>query len=131
MAIHFAVDLASESCDGAQVYGDRAVDRPKIAAVLQYCGITSSEVNRKMKLVREHVVAARAILRLTQAELAEAAGVAERTIARFELGEPPALKEDSLWRIQTALEDRGIEFFNSDRPGVRFNPDKVIVHKGQ
>lgn len=67
---------------------------------------------------------------MSQPGLAKAAGISERTIARFERGEPPPLKEDSLWRIQTALADRGIEFYNGNNPGVRYFPEKALIPKG-
>jgi transcriptional regulator with XRE-family HTH domain len=82
-----------------------------------------------MKLLKEHVVAARGLLSMSQADLATAAGISRATIARFELDEDPPLKEDSLWRIQTALADRGIEFLNGGEPGVRLRPSKAIIPK--
>ena len=60
---------------------------------------------------------------LSQGQLAQLAGVSERTLIRFESHESP-LRADSLGRIQTALESCGIEFMNSDRPGVRYHPDR-------
>jgi hypothetical protein len=33
-------------------------------------------------------------------------------------------------RIQAALEQRGIEFFNGDSPGVRFHPERTRIPKG-
>ena len=45
------------------------------------------------------------------------AGVGERTIAGFESGEKPDLRESTLWEIQAALEARGIEFTNGDGSG--------------
>ena len=76
-----------------------------------------------MKLLREHVAAARALLRLTQAELAALAGVGEATVARFENGET-TLRTESLWRLHTALSELGIEFFNTGKPGVRYHPER-------
>lgn len=76
-----------------------------------------------MKLLRDHLAAARALLRLTQADLATIAGVGEATVARFENGET-ALRAESLWRLQTAFEEMGIEFMNSGSPGVRYHPER-------
>lgn len=61
---------------------------------------------------------------MSQVELAEAAGVSADTVNRFERGKTPPLKEDSLLRIQAALEHCGIEFLNGGRPGVRYHPDR-------
>lgn len=77
-----------------------------------------------MKLLAKHVISARGLLGMSQADLAEAAGVSADTVNRFEREKTPPLKEDSLWRIQTALEQCGIEFMNSGRPGVRYHPDR-------
>jgi len=77
-----------------------------------------------MKLLRKHVVAARALLSISQGELAKLAGISETTVARFESGAKPELKEATLWEIQTALEHCGIELQNGGRPGVRYHPDR-------
>jgi DNA-binding XRE family transcriptional regulator len=77
-----------------------------------------------MKLLAKHVISARGLLGMSQVDLAEAAGVSADTVNRFEREKAPPLKEDSLWRIQAALEQCGIEFMNSGRPGVRYHPDR-------
>lgn len=82
-----------------------------------------------MKLRPEHVIGARGMLGLSQAALANAAGLSQRSVERFERGET-TLKEDSLLRIQVALEQRGIEFFNGNSPGVRFHPERALIPKG-
>ncbi len=82
-----------------------------------------------MKLTAKHVVSARALLGMSQAELAEAAGLDRTTIIRFETETGPPLKEDSLYRVQGALEDHGIEFLNSGSPGVRYRPERDITKK--
>jgi len=71
-----------------------------------------------MKLLPEHCKGARGMLSISQGELAKAAGVALATIHLFEKGDSVPT-EDTLLRIQTALESRGIEFLNSGNPGVR------------
>jgi predicted transcriptional regulator len=76
-----------------------------------------------MKLIREHVIAARGLLMLSQGDLARLAGVSERTLIRFESHESP-IRADSQRQIQDALESCGIEFMNGDRPGVRYHPDR-------
>lgn len=76
-----------------------------------------------MQILPEHLTAARGLLRISQAELATLSGVSDRTIKHFEAGKTH-VKEDTLWRIQRALEGCGIEFLNSGRPGVRYHPDR-------
>lgn len=73
-----------------------------------------------MKLTGKQVTAARDLLGITQAELAEAIGVERKTIARFEAGlaEPWASNRD---KIQAELERRGIEFSNGSGIGVRLD----------
>lgn len=64
---------------------------------------------------------ARAALRFSVRQLAEAAGVADSTILRFETGRG-AILATNLDRIQTALEDAGAVFIPADAqggPGVR------------
>ena len=76
-----------------------------------------------MRIRPEHVEAARALVRMSQADLAKASGLSEGTIRYFET-ETRVLSEASLYRIQLALEGCGIEFLNSGRPGVRYHPDR-------
>ena len=76
-----------------------------------------------MRLLPEHVSGARGLLRISTAELAARAGVSERTIQRFEVGSAP-LKDATMLQIRAALENWGIEFQNSGRPGVRYHPDR-------
>ena len=64
---------------------------------------------------------------MSQAQLAEAAGVSENTIHFFESGRTTNLREETLWRIQTALEQRGIIFMNSGKPGVVLDRSKAII----
>ena len=80
-----------------------------------------------MKISGSQVTAARDLLHLTQAELAEVAGVATITVFRFEAGQAEPHR-GSLEKIQAELERRGIEFTNGDSPpsegegiGVRLN----------
>ena len=86
-----------------------------------------------MKISGKQVKAARDLLGITQAELAEAAGVSLQTIFRFEAGkaEPYA---SSLEKIVGELERRGIEFTNGDGIGVRLVSRKAAEYaraKGQ
>jgi transcriptional regulator with XRE-family HTH domain len=63
--------------------------------------------------------AARALLNWTQDDLAAHSKITQKTIADFERGatRPHA---HTLAQIATAFEAAGIEFLNSDEPGVRF-----------
>jgi transcriptional regulator with XRE-family HTH domain len=65
--------------------------------------------------------AARALLNWTLPQLAEAAKVSVSTINSFELErrQPTA---GNLSLIQSALEAVGVEFIDSDAPGVRLRP---------
>lgn len=65
---------------------------------------------------------ARALIKITAAELAEMSGIGISTIKRFELAEGvPAGNIRTLESLKKALENAGIEFIGSpgDRPGVR------------
>lgn len=77
-----------------------------------------------MKIGGKQVTAARDLLGITQAELAEAVGMAMETIRRFEAGlrDP---KEPNIAKIQAELERRGIEFTNGIGPGLRLNLAKA------
>ena len=84
-----------------------------------------------MKISGAQVKAARDLLKISQAELAEATGIAVRTVGRFE-GDEGLLEPGNLDKILAELERRGIEFTNGDRPpsnsrgiGVRLNLDKA------
>ncbi len=86
-----------------------------------------------MKISGSQVTAARDLLHITQAELAEAAGVATITVFRFEAGQAEPHRS-SLEKIQGELERRGIEFTNGDSPpsegdgiGVRLNYTKAAT----
>jgi transcriptional regulator with XRE-family HTH domain len=73
-----------------------------------------------MQLKGKQVAAARELLGLSQAELAQAIGVARQTIARFEegLNQPYPRTLDA---IRFELERRGIEFTNGTGLGVRLD----------
>lgn len=66
--------------------------------------------------------AARSLLDISAAELAEASGVDLRTIQRFERSSGvPASRSGTLDRLKTALESHGIEFIGDPikSPGVQ------------
>lgn len=65
--------------------------------------------------------AARALLGISQSDLASAANVSVPTIKRAESDAPTALvvAAETRGRIKTALEAAGIEFTNGATPGLR------------
>jgi transcriptional regulator with XRE-family HTH domain len=64
--------------------------------------------------------AARALVGLSQDDLAAASKVAKATIGNFEAGKRSPYQR-TLDDICAALEAAGVEFINGDRPGVRLN----------
>lgn len=77
-----------------------------------------------MTISAAQVRGARAMLGMTQAELAEAAGVKRLAIVRFE-SEVTAPHEATLAKIEVALEGRGIVFIETEAGvGVILRSDK-------
>lgn len=77
-----------------------------------------------MTISAAQVRGARAMLGITQAELAEAAGVKRLAIVRFE-SEVTAPHEGTLASVEAALEGRGIVFIKTDAgAGVILTYDK-------
>ena len=79
-----------------------------------------------MKLTGSQIRQARAHLRISQEQLAKAAGVHANTIVKFESG-TVAPHESTRNAIQQALEARGIVFTNGDLPGFHYDKSKVII----
>jgi transcriptional regulator with XRE-family HTH domain len=69
--------------------------------------------------------AARALLGISAADLAERSGVTWKTVQRYESadGVPPS-RGGNLERVQQALEEAGVEFIGDPEttPGVRLKP---------
>lgn len=66
--------------------------------------------------------AARALLGFSQRELSEVATVGIATVKRIELATEISGSARTLWKVQKALEDAGIEFIPADElkgPGLR------------
>ena len=66
--------------------------------------------------------AARALMNMSQADLAELASMHVATVRRLEASLEIRGAAESVWKIQTALEDAGVEFVAADErkgPGVR------------
>ena len=76
-----------------------------------------------MSITSEQIRAAKAIIRWSGEDLAQAAGVSLSSIRRIEaaLGIPKAQNMKTVLAIKDALEAAGVEFIGSpdDRPGVR------------
>lgn len=75
-------------------------------------------------LTSAQIRAARALLRWSSDDLANAAGIGGATVRRLEVQDGvPSVHAKTLQSIQTALEVAGIEFLGSpdDRPGVRIS----------
>lgn len=123
---HFTLGSGERHMRWCADYSNRENGHRKLPVSGKNYAPPNNEVNNKMKLIREHVVAARGMLSMSQADLANAAGVSERTIRLFESGETH-LKDETLFRIQTALEQRGIIFMNSGKPGVVLDRSKAII----
>ena len=69
-------------------------------------------------LTSEQVRAARALLRLEQAELASQAGVSIETVRRFEAVDGKVKgREDTIRAVKSALERLGVVFIDEDKSG--------------
>ena len=77
--------------------------------------------------------AARALLDLTQTQLAEAAGFGLSTVVDFERLRRE-VSADAIAAIRSALEAAGIEFTNGGEPGVKFrkreSPEAATQRRG-
>jgi transcriptional regulator with XRE-family HTH domain len=78
---------------------------------------------------------ARAMLGLSQRELAELASVGLATVQRIELTAEIRGAAETIWKIQKALEAAGVEFIPGDEqrgPGVRLKePAKAKPKRGR
>jgi len=73
-------------------------------------------------IAASQIKGARAMLGLSQRELAELASVGLATVQRIELAAGVRGAAETIWKIQTALEQGGVEFIPADDtkgPGVR------------
>jgi transcriptional regulator with XRE-family HTH domain len=73
-----------------------------------------------MKAPYQLLRAARVALDISHEDLAREAGVSERTLVRIE--KPQSVSEESVARVQAALEVRGVKFLPSSDdggPGIR------------
>lgn len=79
-----------------------------------------------VKIDGRHVSAARDLLKITQEELAAAAGVSTHSVINLENGKT-VTRAKTLEAVREALERRGIEFTNGNSPGVKLHPDRAII----
>lgn len=79
----------------------------------------------KIRAPNNILKAARTALGLTQKDLADIAGITERTLNSLENGRP--VQPETRDAVQTALEGRGVEFTNGNAPGFRLPVDKVLI----
>lgn len=73
-------------------------------------------------IAASQIKGARAMLGLSQRELASLASVGLATVQRIELTAEIRGAAETIWKIQTALEEAGVEFIPEDDtkgPGVR------------
>ena len=79
----------------------------------------------KPMITPSQVKAARALLGLSQNELAEISGLGIATVKRLEIATGVRGAATTLWKVQTALEKAGVEFLSAGEgtgPGVRLRP---------
>lgn len=83
-------------------------------------------------LTSEQVRAARAMLRIDQKDLAEWSGVSLETVKRIERA-PGVISAhaSTVDALQRALEARGIEFTDGDKPGVRLKFASLAIQVDQ
>ena len=84
------------------------------------------EAMSSAKIDGRHVAAARELLKLTQDDLARAAGVSRLSVFNFE-NNKTITRPSTVAKIREALERRGIEFTNGGKPGVRLDPEKAVI----
>ena len=66
--------------------------------------------------------AARALLNISQAALADSASVSAATVKRLEAASEVRGTAESLWKVERTLEELGVEFISAESgrgPGVR------------
>src|SRR5215813_773146 len=76
----------------------------------------------KSMITAAQVKAARAMLGLSQGDLAKKTGLGIATIKRLELSTELRGAATTLWKVQTVLEEAGVEFLEANEesgPGVR------------
>lgn len=76
-------------------------------------------------LTGRQIAAARALVGLSQAEVAAKANISVPTLKRMEASEGPASGlANNVAAVMRALEEAGVEFLNHGQPGVRLKKAK-------
>lgn len=106
----------------------------RIAVSINAIGNPYSQSQCYFMILAEQIKAARAILNLSQKQLAGKAGLAVATLNNIERGAQTDPKISTLKAIRRALEAEGIEFINEPMKGVglclrqkRAMPDDAVV----
>lgn len=81
--------------------------------------------SEKALIFGRQLVAARGLLNITQAELANAAGLYDSHLAKIEAGTTVA-RPATIAKLREIIESRGVEFTNGGNPGVRFKGDGPV-----
>lgn len=101
---------------------------PELRLYNRICGYESNiEIDisaEMMSITPEQVIAARGLLRLSRKDLAERAGISERTLADFESEASRETRRSTINLLMMALEREGVEFMDGEYagdggPGVR------------
>lgn len=80
----------------------------------------------KVRIFGRQLVAARGLLNITQAQLAELAGVHQPHLAKIEAGLIVA-RPITIAKLREAIERQGVEFTNGTNPGVRMKGDPPLT----
>ncbi len=80
-----------------------------------------------MRITVSQIRQARALLRISQEQLAKAAGITRPTLSEIENGKTVP-HESTSEAIRAALERRGIVFTDGERPTCYFDETKAEIH---
>ena len=80
-----------------------------------------------MRITVSQIRQARALLRMSQEQLAKAAGITRPTLSEIENAKTVP-HESTAEAIRVALERRGIVFADGDRPTCYFDETKAEIH---
>lgn len=80
-------------------------------------------------ITRQQCAAARALLEISQGDLAKLAGVSLTTVSSFENGKTSHPKTDILQSLRSALEIEGVEFIEGN--GVRMRTSGTVTYHGR
>ena len=97
-----------------------------LLASIRILYVSCGSVGVKPMITAAQVKAARALLGLSQGELAEIAQLGIATVKRIEIASELRGAATTIWKIQTALEKAGVEFLPAGKgagPGVRLMQD--------